>query len=87
MKKKHRSYSPRDKVTILRRYLVDREPLSNLCDEYGIHPATLYRWQKEFFERGEAAFEHRSNTYTKKLEKKVSRLEEKIGYKDEVIGR
>ena len=45
----------------------------------------FYRWQKEFFENGEAAFEKEPGTQRKNFEKKISKLEEKISYKDGVI--
>ncbi len=30
------------------------------CDELGLQPTVFYRWQKEFFENGAAAFQHES---------------------------
>jgi transposase-like protein len=41
-----------EKVAILRRHLLDKEPISKLCDELGLQPTVSYRWQKEFFENG-----------------------------------
>lgn len=73
MKKERRHFSPKEKVVILRRHFLENLPVSNLCDEYGIHPTIFYRWQKEFFEKGEAAFQRQSDAYTKSLEKKMSR--------------
>ncbi|WP_459878466.1 hypothetical protein [Desulfothermus naphthae] len=31
-------------------------PVSNVCDEYNIHPTLFYRWQKEFFEKRSMVF-------------------------------
>jgi len=40
--------------------------ISKLCDELGLQPTVFYRWQKEFFENGAAAFEpKRPNNQTK----------------------
>jgi transposase-like protein len=50
MKKQRNHYSPGEKVAILRRYLLDKEPISKLCDELRLQPTVFYRWQKEFFE-------------------------------------
>jgi oligoendopeptidase F len=47
MKKQRKHYTPEEKVTILRRYLLEREPNSKLCDELGLQPTVFYRWQKE----------------------------------------
>jgi transposase-like protein len=85
MKRNRRQFTPKEKVAILRRHFLENVPVSNLCDEYEIHPTIFYRWQKEFFENGEAAFQRQSDSYTRSLEKKNAHLEEKIAYKDGVI--
>ncbi len=85
MKKQRRKYSAEKKVRILRRYLVDHVPVSDLCDEYGLHPTVLYRWQKIFFENGATAFEKQDGGKIRKLEAKISAQDERIAKKDEVI--
>jgi transposase len=85
MGEKRRKFSSEEKVRILRRHLVDKVPVSDLCDEYGLHPTVFYRWQKMFFENGAAAFERRQDGRTRKLETKVSALQAKLSQKDEVI--
>ena len=85
MANKRRTFSAQEKVSILRRHLVDKVPVSNLCDEYGLNPTVFYRWQKEFFENGTAAFERRSDGRERKLEAKVAALTSKLAHKDEVI--
>ena len=50
MKKQRKHYTPEEKVAILRRHLLDKEPISKLCDELGLQPTVFYRWQKEFLE-------------------------------------
>ena len=59
-------------MAIVRRYLVDKIPVSDLCDEYGLNPTVFYRWQKEFFENGTAAFERRGDGREPELEEKVA---------------
>ena len=34
------------------RHLVDKVPVSELCEELGLRPTVFYRWQKELFEGG-----------------------------------
>jgi transposase-like protein len=36
---------------------LDKVPVSDLCEETGLRPTVFYRWQKEFFENGAAAFQ------------------------------
>ena len=55
MRKTRKNYSPPEKVAILRRHLIDRVPVSDLCDEYQLQPTLFYAWQKLFFENGAAA--------------------------------
>jgi transposase len=57
MNKPRRHFSGPEKVAILKRHLLEKTPVSDLCDEVGIAPNLFYRWQKEFFENGHAAFE------------------------------
>jgi transposase-like protein len=56
-KRQRRQFSPEDKATILRRHLVDRIPVSDLCDEYKIQPTLFYLWQRQAFEHLGAALQ------------------------------
>ncbi len=85
MKKKRYNYRPEEKVAILKRHLVDKIPVSDICDQYNLQPTTFYRWQKEFFENGAAAFEKsRKGTQDKKIQQ-IEKLESKLQTKNEVL--
>jgi len=47
MRKERTHYTAEEKVAILRRHLLDKIPVSNLCEENGLPPTVFYRWQKE----------------------------------------
>ncbi len=85
MSEKRKQYSPREKVSILRRHFVDKMAVSDLCDEYGLHPTVFYRWQKVFFENGALAFQSQQSTIEKQQEKKIGSLEAKLTQKNEVM--
>lgn len=85
MKKERRRYSGQEKVRILRRHLLEGVVVSDLCDEFGLNPNVFYRWQKEFFENGAAAFDRQRNPASSKDQEKIQKLEAKLTYKDEVI--
>jgi transposase-like protein len=85
MSAKRRNFSAEVKVKILRRHLLDNVPVSDLCEEYDLHPTIFYRWQKAFFENGAAAFEKRESANNKKLVKENDSLKKRIAHKDEVI--
>ena len=80
-----RRLAPEQKIAILKAHLVDKKPISDLCDQQGIQPSQFYRWQQEFFERGSVIFESRSEKPSTALERKVAALEEKLTRKNEVL--
>ena len=87
MKNGRRKFSGQEKMTILRRHLLEKMPVSDVCDVAGINPTLFYRWQKELFENGAAVFERRGDDgQNRRLEDKVVVLKEKRADKDEVIG-
>ena len=85
MKKQRKQYAPEEKVAILRRHLLEKEPISKLCDEVGLQPTVFYRWQKEFFENGAAAFEQKRPTNHSADQERIAYLQKKIQTKDEVL--
>jgi len=89
MSNKRKKYSAQEKVRLLRLHLIEKEPVSDICDRHGLNPNVFYRWQKLFFENGAAAFDQAGNgrkgSHSKKLEDKISRLKAKLAGKDEVI--
>ena len=83
-----RHFSTDQKATILKRYLVDKVPISDLCDEYGIKPNQIYAWQKILFDHAETAFQQAGGRAASKVsaqEDKIVRLENKLQQKNEVI--
>jgi transposase-like protein len=85
MRKKRHNYSPEEKVIILKRHLVGRETVSDLCDEYQLQPNIFYGWQKQFFEKGTAAFAAENKNSKKVEELRIHQLEEKLHRKHEVL--
>ncbi|HEX3854708.1 MAG TPA: transposase [Polyangiaceae bacterium] len=45
-KQSRRHFSAEQKAAIVRRHLLDKVPVSDLCDEHKIQPSMLYAWQK-----------------------------------------
>ena len=85
MKKQRKHYTPEEKVATLRRHLLEKEPISKLCDELGLQPTVFYRWQKEFFENGAAAFQTKARTNHQPEQDRIEYLTKKILTKDEVL--
>ncbi len=51
MNKPRRHFLGTEKVAILKRHLIDKVPVSDLCDELDIHATQIYDWLKKFFEK------------------------------------
>ena len=62
MKKPRKHYSGEEKVAILRRHLLEQEPVSKFRNEFGLQPTAICRWQKEFLENGAAAFQAKARS-------------------------
>ena len=79
-KQPRRHFSGAEKVAILKRHLLDKVPISDLCDELGLYPNQVYGWLKEFFENGRQA---KADEDAK--DKKIAQLEAKVQKKNEVM--
>ncbi|MGD0012760.1 MAG: transposase [Terriglobia bacterium] len=87
MSNESKHHTPEEKVAILRRHLIDRVPVSTLCDEHQLHPTVFYRWLKQFFENGAAALGPvpRADKQVEAREQRIAFLEAKLKKKDEVL--
>jgi transposase len=88
--KERRHFTGQEKVAILRRHLVDKVPVSDLCEEQRINPTLFYRWQKDLFEQGAAVFDAsksrgRNGRSEDAAAKRITALEDKLRRKDEVL--
>lgn len=88
--KKRRHFTGQGKMAILRRHLVDKVPVSQLCEENRIQPAQFYGWQKTLFEQGAAVFDgpkvRAGNGRSQDAAaKRIAALEAKLQNKNEVV--
>ena len=87
MRKPRRHFEGADKVAILKKHLLEKTPVSDLCDEFDIHPNQFYDWLKKFFENGHAAFDNdrKSKAVENAKDQKIEKLEAKLQRKDAVL--
>ncbi|MGH9577519.1 MAG: transposase [Terriglobales bacterium] len=85
MRRERKHHTAEQKVAILRRHLLEKEPISKLCDESGLQPTQFYRWQKELFENGAAAFERKARANQQAGQERLAYLEKKLQTRDEVL--
>lgn len=74
----------------MRRHLLENVPVSDLCDEFGIHTTQYYAWQKQLFEGAAQVFERQPNNASRNRQqeaqvKRIEQLEKKLQTKNEVV--
>ena len=87
MRKQRRHFPDHEKVAILKRHLIDKVPVSDLCDELDLYPNQFYDWLKKFFENGHLAFDNgrKSKAVEDVKDRKIEQLEAKLQRKNEVM--
>ena len=85
MNKKRKRYNSQEKMTILRKHLLEGVAVSDVCDEYGIQPSLFYRWQKLLFEQGGQVFDRAAGAQGKQQQRQIETLQQKLSKKDEVL--
>lgn len=85
-----RILTPEQKIAIVREHLLDKVPVSDLCDKHDISPVNFYKWQKMLFEGGSVVYHRKSNSANAKRQEsaqtnKIVHLENKLQEKNEVI--
>lgn len=88
-KRTRRPFTTEQKAEILRRHMVDKVPVSELCNELDLQPSLFYQWQRQALENLAGALSGPGpsgpGTREKELGKKVAQLEERLAKKDNVI--
>lgn len=84
-RKPRRHFSAEQKVMAVKRHLLDKEPVSSICEELDLHPNQFYEWQKQLFSGAVNAFKDDNKKKVKTLEKEVDSLQNRIADKDSVI--
>lgn len=86
---RRRAHGGPEIMAILKRHLVDKVPLSEVCKEFDICPSQFYRWQKTWLEHGAELFERKGPSAEKKqtgaAQMRIAALEEKLKKKDSVM--
>lgn len=87
MKTERRNFTAMEKVGILREHLLEKMAVSEVCEKHRLQPTVFYRWQKQFFENGEKAFENGVvvKPKTEIWRQQVTKLEDRLTRKHEVL--
>ncbi len=85
MPRPRKNYTPPEKVAILKRHLLEKVAIPDLCEELGLNPTVFYQWQKVLFENGAAAFERLRRRGEDPRDRRIAALEQKLQQKNEVL--
>jgi len=87
MPTERRHFTGAQKLAILREHLVEKTPISEVCQKHDIQPTLFYLWQKKLFEDGAAVFESKAATARQQNDEaqKVRALQAKLQQKNEVL--
>ena len=88
MPRQRRNFSGTEKMAILREHLIEKIPISEVCEKHGVQPTMLYQWQKKLFEEGAAVFDQlrrKSSRQQAAEARKIEALEAKVTEKNEVL--
>jgi transposase len=84
---KRRHFTGTEKVSLIKKHLVDHVAVSKLCEDHKLHASQFYTWLKEFFENGHRAFDsdRKAKANENAKDHKIQQLEAKLQRKDSVL--
>ena len=85
MTKQRKRFTGGQKAAIVRRHLVDGQPIADVCEEHGIQPTVFYRWQKQVFDGLPELLEKKADKRRTDLEGQLGALKAQLARKDAVI--
>lgn len=85
MSRQRRNFTAQEKVKILREHLENNKNISEVCEEYDIHPNMFRRWKKEFFEGAIEVFKQKPKKQDAAEKKRIEKLEQTLRKRDTLI--
>lgn len=88
MPRQRRHYTPEQKVALLRLHLLEKKPVSDICQQHDLSVTLFHLRRKQLFENGTAAFENsgkRRQADQDAKDRKIAALQDKLQRKNEVL--
>ncbi|MBT5470659.1 MAG: transposase [Nitrospina sp.] len=83
---KRKYISNQKKVEILRKLSRADAKMSGICEEYGVQPSAVYKWQDQLFSRAHELFDNsRGRKPVDRSLEKIADLEGRLAKRDSVI--
>ena len=86
MTKERRNWSAEEKTKLLRRHLIEKVPISKICEDERLSPGLFHRWQEQLFVNAPLALtDRRTARQDNRDQQRIEKLEQKIQQKNEVL--
>jgi transposase len=87
MPTQRRHFTGAQKLAILREHLIEKVPLSQVCQKHELSPTLFYQWQKKLFEEGASIFESKADEARQQNAdaQKLAAAQNKLQQKNEVL--
>ena len=84
--KERRNWSAEEKTKLLRRHLIEKIPISKICEEARLSPGLFHRWQEQLFVNAPLALvDRRTPKKDNQDQQRIEKLEQKIQQKNEIL--
>jgi transposase-like protein len=84
--KERRQWSAQEKTKLLRRHLIEKVPISKICEEARLAPSLFHRWQEQLFVNAALALvDRRGPAERNQDQQRIEKLEQKIQQKNEIL--
>jgi transposase-like protein len=83
--KQRKHFTLEEKAAVLQRHLVEKVPISTICEEAAIRASQFYLWHKQFFENGAAAFQPGPRSKPDQAQHRIAAPEQKLQTKNQVL--
>ncbi len=79
-KRNRRTFTPEEKIKILREHLEKRRPVAEICEQNGMDPSHFSMWRKALFEGGAEVFSSKGKGTHESVvtDRKVRAMEAKL---------
>jgi transposase-like protein len=88
MTRTRRHFTPEQKLAVLRLHLLEKKPVSDICQDHNLSVNLFYLWQKQLFEDGTAAFDNagkRRKAGQDAKDRTIAALRDKLRVKNDVL--
>jgi transposase len=86
-KRTRRHFTAQQKAEVVRRHVVERVPVSDLADQFGLQPSQIHAWVKQVLDQADRAFDRPvpQRRADDAKDRRIAQLQEKLAQRNEVV--